>query len=207
MNSTATPTCAFEHQFTDFDGTPDGHPCGAPATHCPVVDDAYSKHLRDTGAPEAAEAAPAELPLCDEHHAQMLTDLAGQDPEDPYRFWIVEDSRTITVGWTKHGVAADRRNYAPFFDSYRPGQPQHELVLTVQLPVAWDAQRVAGACFLATNAPGVGPDSPEGRILAAIQATGYRGAEAHFSLSVGDTVTVGDTKLACARFGWQEVPR
>lgn len=111
-------------------------------------------------------------------------------------------STTIVIGWTKSDRDA---GYVSMMDGYRPGADQHVLSITVDLPPRLEPHRVAELVFIATNAPELDPASPEGAILHAIQATGYRGREAHFSLSVGDTVTVAGTKLACQAAGWTPV--
>jgi hypothetical protein len=108
----------------------------------------------------------------------------------------------VTIGWTK----SDRDNdYSSFSDGYRRGADQHTETIRVEVPADRDAEDIAEAVFFATNAPYLDPASREGKILAAIYANGYHGEGAHFSLSTGDTVTVGDTMLACARFGWEVV--
>jgi hypothetical protein len=62
--------------------------------------------------------------------------------------------------------------------------------------------------FIATNAPELDEDSPEELIRLAIEDTGYKGVEAHWSLSVGDTVSVqGGPRFACESTGWTEVAR
>lgn len=120
----------------------------------------------------------------------------------------------VRIGWTK----SDRANgYSSFCDGYRPGAEQHTLDLEVTFsnppmgPDGIDYQRtaeaVADACFTATNSPF--PDMLQGisgQIYRLIRDSGYRGREAgHFSLSVGDTVTVGEVMLACEPLGWERV--
>jgi hypothetical protein len=125
---------------------------------------------------------------------------------------------TITIGWTIHAAHPDvphrydATDYLPFSDTWRPGQPQHEETITVDLPDITEhpfnigPRELAEAVFHATNAPDEPPaDSLAGRVLAAIQATGFRGEGAHYSLSVGDTVTINGTTLACAKRGWETI--
>jgi len=107
----------------------------------------------------------------------------------------------VTIGWTK----SDRDRGYSSFDGYVRGAAQHVETITVTALATADAQSIAESVFMATNAPYIDPATFEGQILAAIYANGYHGEGAHFSLSTGDTVTVGDTMLACARFGWEVV--
>lgn len=115
-------------------------------------------------------------------------------------------SREITIGWTKNTEASRAQGYVSFFDGYREGAAQHEETITVGLPSDWTPEQVADAVFEGTNRQDdCDSNSPAGRIYAAVQATGYRGREAHFSLSVGDTVTLGEVRLACESVGWKAV--
>lgn len=82
-------TCTFEHSYRDFDGSNASMQCGAVATHFPVLDDAYSQYLRETGDPSGE--APAPVPFCEEHHAALLIEVAAQSADDPHRFWIVQE--------------------------------------------------------------------------------------------------------------------
>lgn len=114
----------------------------------------------------------------------------------------------VTIGWTKPNRATGYSN----FDGYQPGAEQHvekiEVEFTDEEMAAYGKEPfphfVAEWVFEATN------DRPsEGRVAyrfrKAIDATGYRGQGAHFSLSTGDTVTVGETMLACENVGWRTV--
>lgn len=117
----------------------------------------------------------------------------------------------VTIGWTN----SDRDNriftdgYSSFSDGYRPGAEQVTRTLTVDLgdteqPVDRLVEMIAEAAFEATNSPA--PQMKVAQALrAALDADGYRGEGAHYSLSVGDTVTVGEVTLACDRFGWKRV--
>jgi hypothetical protein len=107
---------------------------------------------------------------------------------------------TITIGWTK----ADRANdYIPFSDGYRPGADQHTETITV--PVSASLLGVADAVYEATNNDGrLFRGSMAWHIQEELRATGYRGEEAsHYSLSVGDTVTVNGSRAICERSGWR----
>lgn len=108
----------------------------------------------------------------------------------------------ITIGWTR----SDMENGYSSFMGYKPGASQHTETITVEADIAptqEGAEQIAEACFTATNAPFA--TGLAAQIAEAIAATGYRGREAHYSLSVGDTVTVGEIMLACARFGFERV--
>jgi hypothetical protein len=113
-----------------------------------------------------------------------------------------EQLQVVTVGWTKHEARLGDDGHVPFWDVWKPGRPQHEETVTVALPAELSGQQVADAVFHATNAPEVREGTPEHAILAALKHTGYEGREAHWSLSVGDTVTVDGVIWAVDRFGW-----
>jgi hypothetical protein len=208
--------CQGEFHFRDFDGTRTSQPCGQPVTHRPVVDDAYSLHLRAAGNTDP-EVQPQKLPLCDHHYEELQHQIAEQDADDPYRVWISAEPVTILVGYTKAVVPEYDEElgaypddapdlYVPYSDGWRPGAEQHVLSLTVDLPPKFEAHQVADLVFYATNAPDLGDDPYAGAIRAAIDATGYRGEEGgHFSLSVGDTVTVDGIGLACKSAGWGSI--
>jgi hypothetical protein len=109
---------------------------------------------------------------------------------------------TITIGWTKHDSL--RPSYMPFHDEWQPGQQQHEETITVQLGPDnnYSAVDIAELVFIVLNSPG----EPVGDALIvrqALDATGFDGSGSHYSLSTGDTVTVGPLRLSCARFGWK----
>lgn len=209
--------CQGEFHFRDFDGTRSSQQCGQPVTHRPVVDDAYSLHLRATGE-TAEEVQPQKLPLCDHHYDELRNEIASQEENDPYRVWIAAEPVTILVGFTKPVIPEgsngelrqwmrdDDETYVPYADGWRPGAAQHVLTLTVDLPPKLEAHQVADLVYYATNAPDLEADPYAGAIRAAIDATGYRGEEAgHFSLSVGDTVTVDGIGLACRSAGWGSI--
>lgn len=113
----------------------------------------------------------------------------------------------VTIGWTR---SDPETGYSSFSDGYRPGASQHRLTLRVTVPddadVAAAVEAIAEAAFAATNHPA--PETLTGyarQIHEGIAASGYIGREAHYSLSVGDTVSVGEVTLACAPTGWQRV--
>ena len=114
-------------------------------------------------------------------------------------------TKTVSIGWT----TADRTrfpDYMPFWDTYRPGLPQHVETVTIEVPKGWDARRIAEAAYTATNHPEPTTlGGPARAIYERLRANGYHGRQAHWSLSVGDTVTVDDVRLGCARIGWEEV--
>ena len=112
----------------------------------------------------------------------------------------------VTIGWTM----SDRANGYSSFDGYRPGARQHTETISIDwdldLNIAHAPEHIAEACFEVTNAPYVIETGIAGQITEALAATGYHGEQAgHYSLSVGDTVTVGEVTLACDRFGWKRV--
>lgn len=123
------------------------------------------------------------------------------DPE------VLDWDITVTIGWTRSDPDT---GYSSFTDGYRPGAAQHRLTVHVSVPddadVAAAVEAIAEAAFTATNHPA--PETLTGyarQIYDGITASGYHGREAHYSLSVGDTVTVGEVTLACAPTGWQRV--
>jgi hypothetical protein len=202
-------SCQGEFHFRDFDGTRTSQPCGQPVTHRPVVDDAYSLHLRTAGE-TSEEVQPQKLPLCDHHYEELVVEIAGQEFDDPHRVWIRAEPVTILVGYTKaiipEGDEEGPALYVPYVDGWRPGAEQHVLSLTVDLPPTLETHQVADLVFYATNAPDLADDPWAGAIRKAIDATGYRGEEAgHFSLSVGDTVTVDGIGLACKSAAWGSI--
>ena len=122
----------------------------------------------------------------------------------------------ITIGWTRSEVVNDQLVYSSFSDGYKPGASQHTETISVVLygngttgltapAMTWEGvEQIAEAAFDATNNPD--PTNPLSvAIRDAIVATGYRGQGAHYSLSVGDTVTVGEVMLACEDLGWSRV--
>jgi hypothetical protein len=126
---------------------------------------------------------------------------------------------TIIIGWTKHDGPRDQMAYTPFWDGWTPGQAQHYETIEVTLPDVLEypgeisERDLAEACFAATNAP-VAEGRPTSywrngsvvaRVWEAIQATGYRGEQAHYSLSVGDTVIINGAIWSCERVGWRKV--
>ncbi len=193
--------CKYETPGRDFDGTAIFVPCGAPVTQRPTLDDAYSAHLRATGQ-TGDEVQPSKLPLCDDHYKQLRLDIAELDKDDPYRIFISAEPTLVIIGWT----LSDRENgYVSYVDGWCPGVPQHLLAIEVDLPPDTAPRKVADLVYLATNAEDLEGHPYAAKILAAVQASGYRGEEArHFSLSVGDTVTVGGVRLACEAAGWEE---
>jgi hypothetical protein len=207
MNDTIKDSerCANEHSARDFDGSRISVPCGAVATRRPIIDDAYSAHLRATG-DTSEDAQPSPLPTCEDCYQQLLKDVAEQKADDPYRVWISAEPRTVVIGYTKmHRTTGG--GYVPMVDGYRPGAAQHVLTVTVDLAPELSPDKIAELVFHATNAQVLTPGGPAQAIYEAVVATGYRGEEAHWSLSVGDTVTVDGVQLACQAAGWTPVTR
>ena len=114
---------------------------------------------------------------------------------------------TVTIGWTLLNTEDPTREYVSFSDGYREGAPQHEVTFEIET-YGVTGRHVAESAFIATNAPEVGPETLAGHILAKISESGYtgrvdrKGYAGHYSLSVGDTVTVDGAKYACEPFGW-----
>lgn len=111
----------------------------------------------------------------------------------------------VTIGWTM----SDRATGYSSFDGYRHGAKQHTETVTVDVHVD-NAEpeavvlMLAEAAYVATNDPN--PHGIAKAVREAIDATGYVGREAgHYSLSVGDTVSVGEVAFACQPFGWERV--
>lgn len=108
----------------------------------------------------------------------------------------------IIMGWTKSDQTDE--TYRPLMDGYRVGADQHELELTIVTSGA-TTDEILEAAFAATNAPGH-LAGLSGLIQGRIAQAGYRGAEAgHYSLSVGDTVTLNGVRYAVERMGWTKV--
>lgn len=131
--------------------------------------------------------------------------------DDGVEVWLVPDvldwDTEVTIGWTKsdHSIG-----YSSFSDGYQPGAEQHTLTVHVEVPddanITAAVDAIAEAAFAATNHPN--PEILTGfakQIYDGVRASGYTGRQAHYSLSVGDTVTVGEVTLACANLGWQRV--
>lgn len=138
------------------------------------------------------------------HHVHVRLDDGTAVWLDPDVLdWDIE----VTIGWTRSDPAT---GYSSFSDGYQPGADQHRLTLRVDVPTDADigaaVEAIAEAAFAATNHPD--PDALTGyakQIYEGVQASGYTGREAHYSLSVGDTVTIAEVTLACAPTGWQRV--
>lgn len=113
-------------------------------------------------------------------------------------------TQTLTIGWTKSDMD---NGYSSFMDGYRPGAEQHTETITVEVDREYSVEALAERALVATNAPYVEPGSVAEKIAKAIEATGYYGQGAHYSLSVGDTVTVGEVTVACERLGWKVVEK
>jgi hypothetical protein len=117
----------------------------------------------------------------------------------------------VTIGWTR----SDRANGYSSHDGYRPGASQHTETIVVTLDqsvadfvrdVPGTVERIAEAAFAATNHPyPEGLTGLDGQVYTAIRATGYNGRGAHYSLSVGDTVSIAEVMLACDSIGWRRV--
>lgn len=111
----------------------------------------------------------------------------------------------VTIGWTKSAMP----EYSSFSDGYRHGAEQHVETVEVEvhenLSLNYNAVLgIAEAAFMATNAP-YEVTGMAGEIREAIAAAGYRGQGAHYSLSVGDTVMVGEVMVSCEPTGWKQV--
>lgn len=141
--------------------------------------------------------------------------ILGGEKDDELRLrcdeavWLLSRTYRLTIGWTIHAHRKDGSlidtSYMPFSDPWRPGQPQHEVTILVEVPGGLAEDTLVEAVFRATNDPDQprADDDLASAILTAIQATGYTGREAHWSLSVGDTVTVDDRRVwSCRKFGW-----
>ncbi len=100
-------------------------------------------------------------------------------------------SVTATIGWT----ISDMPRYSSF-DGYQKGEKQHTETVTFEVPGDYDDERACWVLLDATNSPFVGVGTPEDNAQMAIRATGYRGAQAHYSLSKGDTVTINGVQRA-----------
>ena len=120
---------------------------------------------------------------------------------------------TVKLGFTASDRAA---NYFPCMDGYRPGARQTLLTigpLTVPGEQPTDAEQVAHDCFAAMNAPEDLPVSTRVAALrtaitdavAALADSADPALNGVHSLSVGDTVSVGDVTLSCQRVGWAVV--
>lgn len=133
----------------------------------------------------------------------------------------------VTIGWT----ISDMANGYSSFDGYRPGAKQHTETITVEwsnapevaddatltalgasradaeaLRITRTVEAIAEHVFEALNHPfATQVEGLTGQVARLIGETGYRGQGAHYSLSTGDTVTVNEVTLACARFGWERV--
>jgi hypothetical protein len=112
----------------------------------------------------------------------------------------------MRIGWTK-----SRPGYSSFMHGYVHGEEQHTEDITVDAPDEYfedsienGVHRLAEAAFIATNAPFEVDGVPK-QIRDAVYASGYTGEQAHYSLSVGDTVTVGEVMLSCDHHGWLRV--
>lgn len=123
----------------------------------------------------------------------------------------------VTIGWTM----SDLENGYSSFDGYLPGAKQHREIIQIEWsnpPVGAAAiqrtvESIAEAAFFATNAPRLTiPDGILGQVCRAMDEifrtkvdgdTPWPGT--HWALSVGDTVTVNEATLACAKLGWERV--
>lgn len=117
--------------------------------------------------------------------------------------WDVE----VVLGWS---ISDPEAGYSSFSDGYRPGVKQQCVTVHVEVPHDADpaaaVEAIAEAAFAATNHPA--PEALTGyarQIYDGVKASGYRGQGAHYSFSVGDTVTVNEVTLACASLGWERV--
>jgi hypothetical protein len=111
----------------------------------------------------------------------------------------------LTIGWTKNTEETLAAGYVSFSDGYRPGAEQVEVAMTLAVPFDATMDDIAEAAFIATNSPFVAEGTLPYFIAEAIDKADYHGQGAHYSLSVGDTVTVDGVTLECAGMGWREV--
>ena len=113
--------------------------------------------------------------------------------------------RDVTVGWTK---SDSDTGYSSFADGYKPDAEQWVEVLEVEGLEGLTLETIAEYVFIATNSPHEYLDEhPVTKVRAALERTGYRGYQAHYSLSVGDTVTVDGETIECGAWGWKPVPK
>lgn len=110
----------------------------------------------------------------------------------------------VTVGWTNSDM---ENGYSSFCDGYKPGAEQHTETFTLEVEEGMvTPERVADMVFEATNNPYLTqPQGVLGQVFRAIKASGYTGEGFHYSLSVGDTVTVDGVMYACQPTGWAVV--
>lgn len=111
--------------------------------------------------------------------------------------------RVVTIGWTRSDPTI---GYSSFSDGYRPSAQQH--TETLDLNTELDPSLIAEAVYHATNAPEevIEPGSVADHIAKVLENRGFDGSQSgHYSLSVGDTVTVDGMVLACARSGWEVI--
>lgn len=99
----------------------------------------------------------------------------------------------VTIGWTLSDRGPGGTGYSSY-DGWEPGAQQATRTISFDVPANWDDERICWAVVEATNAPSVRDGEPPAAIVDAIIASGYNGAEAHWSFSRGDTVTVHHTE-------------
>lgn len=190
----------------DCDAATSVHPMPAPGTHV-VTTEAYDTRTPGTEdqicVPAASRGVVVDY-VAAWHHVHVRLDDGTDVWMDPD---VLEWDIDVTIGWTRSDPAT---GYSSFSDGYQPGASQHRLTLRVDVPADADitaaVEAIAEAAFAATNHPD--PDTLTGyaqQIYEGVHASGYTGREAHYSLSVGDTVTVAEVTLACAPTGWQRV--
>lgn len=117
----------------------------------------------------------------------------------------------VTIGWNT-ARDAEGRNLG-WARGWMPGDTMHTEELTLEAPgTARPAidflEVVCEAAFDATNNPAPTESlTPFGRqIREALAARGFDGSQSgHYSLSVGDTVTVAEVMFECRAFGWKRV--
>lgn len=109
----------------------------------------------------------------------------------------------MTIGWT----ISDMENGYSSFSGYQQGAQQVTKTITIEAPVGSFAEQIAEAVFHGTNAPPeyLSEGSMAAQVAGCLRSLGFRGEGAHYSLSVGDTVTVMGVTLAVERFGFKEV--
>lgn len=120
----------------------------------------------------------------------------------------------ITIGLTRSNRTRGDDDYIPSFDGWRDGAAQDQV--QVELPdslATLTRTELADAAFVATNAPSrddmasyPGAQQVLDALTAIPTSPGTQPIPTTMrSLSIGDTVTVDDRKLACVAVGWVDV--
>lgn len=117
----------------------------------------------------------------------------------------------VVIGWNTARDPEGR--HLGWARGWKPGDPMHTEELTLEAPgttrPALDfLEVICEAAFSATNDPRPTEDlTPFGRqIREALAERGFDGSQSgHYSLSVGDTVTIAEIMFECKAFGWNRV--